>query len=215
MKGDWSYYFHFIWYPVSEIDISTVPNKIYTVGLIARGEGRKIRCSPRVGSTRWGVPSEFWKRPWPLSGPSQTSERDSMVFGFIIAYVGRPRRIIAHEDPTRRKIYGPTRCNSPTETGRHSQINFAKRRHESGSPPASNAQIHAFTCISILSVWNKSAIPRTWCYKNELSCYKTLSWTKFLYLLRSIFIAQMWWRISFQRAERKKGILCLNFMLFP
>lgn len=137
MERDWSYYFHSIWYPLPEIDISTVPNEIYTVvGLVARDEGRKIRCSPRVGSARWGVPSEFWKRPWPLSGPSQTSERDSMVFGFIIAYLGRPRRIIAHEDPTRRKIYGRTRCNSPTETGRHSQINFGKRRHESGSPPA-------------------------------------------------------------------------------
>lgn len=67
-------------------------------------------------------------------GPSQTSERDPMVFGFIIAYLGRPRRIIAHEDPTRREIYGRTRCNSPTETGRHSQINSGKRRHESGSP---------------------------------------------------------------------------------
>lgn len=65
--------------------------------------------------------------------PSQTSERDSMVFGFIIAYLGRPRRIIAHEDPTRREIYGRTRCNSPTETGRHFQINSGKRRHESGS----------------------------------------------------------------------------------
>lgn len=67
-----------------------------------------------------------------LRWPSQTSVRDSMVFGFIIAYLGRPRRIIAHEDPTRREIYGRTRCNSPTETGRHSQINSGKRRHESG-----------------------------------------------------------------------------------
>ena len=53
-----------------------------------------------------------------------SEERDSTVFGFIIAYLGRPRRIIAHEDSTRTKIYGWPRCNSPTETDRRSQINF-------------------------------------------------------------------------------------------
>lgn len=119
------------------IDISMVYSEIRSGERGSdRGEKKKTRCASRINSARWGVPSEFWKRPWPLSGPSQTSERDPMVFGFIIAYLGRPRRIIAHEDPTRREIYGRARCNSPTETGRHSQINSGKRRHELGSPPA-------------------------------------------------------------------------------
>lgn len=112
---------------------------------------KKTRCTPRIGPARWGVPSEFWKRPWPLSRPSQTSERDPMVFGFIIAYLGRPRRIIAHEDPTRREIYGRTRCNSPTETGRHSQINSGKRRHESGSPPADTRKMRTRTGVCTIA----------------------------------------------------------------
>jgi len=78
------------------------------------------------------------------SGLSQTSERDPMVFGFIIAYLGRPRRIIAHEDSTRCEIYGRTRCNSPTETGRHSQIN-SERRHESPSSPPTRVPARART----------------------------------------------------------------------
>lgn len=180
---------------------------MYTVVvLVARGKGRKIRCSPRVRSARWGVPSEFWKRPWPLSGPSQTSERDSMVFGFIIAYLGRPRRIIAHEDPTRRKIYGRTRCNSPTETGRHSQINFGKRRYESGSPLAYTRKYARTHMYIDISVRNKSAIPRT------RSCCKTLSWRSSCTEID--FHRWSNGEISFQRAERKKGILCLTFMLF-
>jgi hypothetical protein len=80
------------------------------------------------------------------------------VFGFIIAYLGRPRRIIAHEDPTRREIYGRTRCNLPTETGRHSQINSAERRHESPSSPPTRVHprvhVHARTP-------SESASPRT------------------------------------------------------
>lgn len=177
---------------------------MYTVvGLVARSKGRKIRCSPRVRSARWGVPSEFWKRPWPLSRPSQTSERDSMVFGFIIAYLGRPRRIIAHEDPTRRKIYGRTRCNSPTETGRHSQINFGKRRYESGSPLAYTrkyARTHMYYID--ISVRNKS---------RELGRAVKLYRDEIL-VPRSIFIADLTEKLAFnEQRERKEfyaWILC-------
>lgn len=125
------------------------------MGPALRGEARKTRSQTCMLSVLPGEVSlsEFWKRPSWLSKLSQTSERDSMVFGFIIAYLGRPRRIIAHEDPMRREIYGRTRCNSPTETGRHSQINSGKRRHESGTFHARaytytrmHARTHICTC---------------------------------------------------------------------
>jgi len=150
------------------IDTSTVSNE--TARSEERGEAREtlgpVGSGPGEVSHR-NSGNSLHGRGRSLSGPSQTSERDPMVFGFIIAYLGRPRRIIAHEDPTRREIYGRTRCNSPTETGRHSQINSAERRHESPSSPPRYANTRTRACTytrahrTRAGAPSKSASPRT------------------------------------------------------